>query len=340
MTTSSLSTSKKSSYNNDAEKDFSMILKQLKEVAQLPDSVIKKPLGIEMKNVVLSSLKSSNSNDETWKQAWNIIHQYTKELSYLSLPDPNLIIPLEAYNSLLTFLTSSSDKNMNMVNQAVQILDEMLMQSKVHPLPDLTTYTIVLEATCSAFKAEQAVQILLSMKDDDLLPTLHMYEIVIAACVKKNHWRRATQLLDLISKDIQQQGTVSISMQDKETISRISMLYSSVITSCAKSGEISKALKLFKDLRHQKLGFMPITSYNALMSACASSDRYWGDAIHIFDELTIAAKANSTDVPIPDIYTYTIAIRACARGRLLLAFSKILFFYLFASLKMLLISLI
>ncbi len=74
VTTSSLSTLKKSSYNYGAEKDFSMILKEVQEVAQLPDGVVNKSLGVEMKNIVLSSLQSLKSNDETWKQSWNIIN--------------------------------------------------------------------------------------------------------------------------------------------------------------------------------------------------------------------------------------------------------------------------
>jgi pentatricopeptide repeat protein len=148
------------------------------------------------------------------------------------------------------------------------------------------------------------------MKEDDIQPSFHIYELVIGACVKKNHWRRAIQMLDLLIKD----RAITIESKDKEIESKVAMLYSSVISSCAKSGEISRALKLFQDMRKLNVSSVPITSYNALMSACASSDRYWKDAIHVFDELSTMAAKNSTDVPNPDIYTLTIAIRACARG--------------------------
>jgi pentatricopeptide repeat protein len=67
-------------------------------------------------------------------------------------------------------------------------------------------------------------------------------------------------------------------------------------------------------MRKLNVSSVHITSYNALMSACASSDSYWKDAIHVFDELSTMAAKNSTDVPNPDTYTFTIAIRACARG--------------------------
>lgn len=302
------------SYINNVQEDFVSVLKDLKEIVNISSADMKKPLGVEMKNVILRLLASSTNTDETWKLAWSMIRQYASQLSLSSLPDPNLIIPIEAYNSLLTFITRSNGRNTtSQLQNAVQILDEILMQSDVHPLPDLSTYAILLEATCAESRAEQAVQILLTMKEDDVQPSLHIYELVIGACVKKNHWRRAIQMLDLLIKD-RTQSAITNESQDKEIESKVAMLYSSVISSCAKSGEISRALKLFKDMRKLNVSSIPITSYNALMSACASSDRYWKDAIHIFDELSTMAAKNLTDVPNPDIYTFTIAIRACARG--------------------------
>jgi pentatricopeptide repeat protein len=310
---SSLSKSTNEPCINVAEEDFGSVLKELQEILNFSSADTKKPLGVEMKNVILRLIKSSTNTDETWKLAWSMIRQYTSQLSLTSLPDPDLIIPIEAYNTLLKFITRSSGRNSSQLQNAVQILDEIMVQSQIHPLPDLSTYTIILEAMCAESRAEQAVQILLTMKEDDIKPSLHMYELVVGACVKKNHWRRAIQLLDLLIKD-QQHDAITVGSQDKEIESKVAMLYSSVISACAKSGEISRALKLYKDMCKLNVSSIPITSYNTLMSACASSDRYWKDAIHIFDELSTMAATNSTNVPNPDIYTLTIAIRACAKG--------------------------
>jgi pentatricopeptide repeat protein len=80
------------------------------------------------------------------------------------------------------------------------------------------------------------------------------------------------------------------------------MLYSSVISSCAKSGEISRALKLFQDMRKLNVSSVHITSYNALMSACASSDSYWKDAIHVFDDCLLWQQKTQ---PMYQILIYT-----------------------------------
>ncbi len=79
------------------------------------------------------------------------------------------------------------------------------------------------------------------------------------------------------------------------------------VSSCTKSGEISRALKLYKDMCKLNVSYISITSFNMLVSACASSDCYWKDAIQILDNLSIMAATNSTDVPNPDICT-------CAKG--------------------------
>jgi pentatricopeptide repeat protein len=213
LTPSPLSMSTNDSYINYVEEDFGSVLKDLKEIVNISSSDMKRPLGVEMKNVILRLLESSTNSDETWKLAWSMIRQYASQLSLSFLPSPNYIIPIEAYNSLLTFITRSNGRNAtSQLQNAVQILDEILVQSDVHPLPDLSTYTILLEATCAQSRTEQAAQILLTMKEDDIQPSFHFYELVIGACVKKNHWRHAIQMLDLLIKD----RAITIESKDKE----------------------------------------------------------------------------------------------------------------------------
>ena len=114
------------------------------------------------------------------------------------------------------------------------------------------------------------------------------------------------QLLDFLCDDH------STPNEFTENSVTIAMLYNNVITSFAKAGEISKAMQLFTDMCQRKIASsnsIPITTYHALMSACASSDRYWKDALKLFEECT-TNKSHELDV-----YVYTIAIRACARGK-------------------------
>jgi len=99
------------SYINNVQEDFVSVLKDLKEIVNISSADMKKPWGVEMKNVILRLLASSTNTDETWKLAWSMIRQYASQLSLSSLPDPNLIIPIEAYNSLLTFITRSNGRN-------------------------------------------------------------------------------------------------------------------------------------------------------------------------------------------------------------------------------------
>ena len=51
----------------------------------------------------------------------------------------------------------------------------------------------------------------------------------------------------------------------------------------------------------------PVISYNTVLAAAASTSR-WRDALSILDECHRAPGVE------PDIYTYTNAIRACAKG--------------------------
>jgi len=297
------SASTKKSYN--AEINIGVILDEMKQPISDVD-VVKKSLGVEMKNNIINLLLSSSESDKVWRKAWELIRQYTTELS--GLEDPALLIPVEAYNALLISMTSNGhNRTIKSSNwkEATQILDEMVLQSKIHPSPDFLTYKILLEATCCAGKAEQAVQIFMSMRKEHL-PSLQLYDIVITACLKKYHWRRAMQLLDFLCDDH------SMPNEFTDNSITIAMLYNNVITSFAKAGEISKAMQLFTDMCQRRIASnnsIPITTYHALMSACASSDRYWKDALKLFEECTTN---NSHEL---DVYTYTIAIRACARGR-------------------------
>jgi pentatricopeptide repeat domain-containing protein 1 len=104
-------------------------------------------------------------------------------------------------------------------------------------------------------------------------------------------WRRALQLFDTM---------------DEMNIQKTVVTYNTVISACARAGEVSTAKNLLQKMK--RAGISPnIYSFNAVMTACATSSR-WKDALHILDQCHIEPGVQ------PDIITYTNAMRACSRG--------------------------
>lgn len=163
---------------------------------------------------------------------------------------------------------------------------------RVHPRPTLVTYHHALEACVSAAESEQAVTLLMSMRDKGAEPTSHTFELVVRGLLKRSQWRRALQLLDL--------------MEDWE-VPQSTRIYNIIISACAKAREIGQAMALLKKMR--SLSIKPdVVTFNALISACASAGR-WKDSMSLLQQ---CQREPGVD---PDIITYTNAMRACARAR-------------------------
>jgi pentatricopeptide repeat domain-containing protein 1 len=110
--------------------------------------------------------------------------------------------------------------------------------------------------------------------------------LVIGALAKKLQWRRALQLLDVM---------------DENHVPMTVVTYNTVISACARAGEVGMAKSLLVKMRKQ--GLTPNTiSFNAVMSACASTSR-WRDALSILDQ------CHREPGVYPDIITYTSAMR-------------------------------
>ena len=163
---------------------------------------------------------------------------------------------------------------------------------RVHPRPTLVTYHHALEACASSAESEQAVTLLMSMRDKGAEPTSHTFDLVVRGLLKRSQWRRALQLLELM---------------EKWEIPQSTRIYNIIISACAKAREVGQAMALLQKMR--TLNIKPdVVTFNALLSACASAGR-WKDSMSLLQQ---CQREPGVD---PDIITYTNAIRACARAR-------------------------
>ena len=222
--------------------------------------------------------------------------------------DSSNIISIDAYNAVM-----SAMKEEKKWKEAVQFLAVMERgqqsngkkggaggikaktadnASRVHPLPTLVTYHHALEACVSAAESEQAVTLLMSMRNKGVELTSHTFELVVRGLLKRSQWRRALQLLDLMEEWEVPQST---------------RIYNIIISACAKAREVGQAMALLKKMR--SLNIKPdVVTFNALISACASAGR-WKDSMSLLQQ---CQREPGVD---PDIITYTNAMRACARAK-------------------------
>lgn len=98
-----------------------------------------------------------------------------------------------------------------------------------------------------------------------------------------------------------------LDVMDDLHIQKTVVTYNTVISACARAGEVGTAKNVLAKMKQS--GVKPnIISFNSLMAACASTSR-WKDALSILDQCHREPGVQ------PDIITYTNAMRACAKGR-------------------------
>ena len=222
--------------------------------------------------------------------------------------DTSNIMSVDAYNAVMSAM--KEEKNWKEAVQFLALMEKGQGSSnkggaagganvktaeaskRVHPRPTLVTYHHALEACVSAAESEQAVTLLMSMRDKGADPTSHTFELVVRGLLKRSQWRRALQLLDLMEEWEVPQST---------------RIYNIIISACAKAREVGQAMALLKKMR--SLSIKPdVVTFNALISACASAGR-WKDSMSLLQQ---CQREPGVD---PDIITYTNAMRACARAR-------------------------
>ncbi|GKY92676.1 hypothetical protein MPSEU_000237700 [Mayamaea pseudoterrestris] len=192
-------------------------------------------------------------------------------------------LELQAYDAYLACIAYDG-----LWKESVRVLRQMQDgQTK----PALSTYTIVIESCLYCNQPEQAGQLLVACVRQGVTPTIHLFEQVIAGLSRRLQWRKAMQLVD---------------MMDEMKLPKTLPLHNSMLVAMAKSSESIQAKSLLQRMKRE--GLRPTTlSYNSVISACANV-RYWKDALLVFDQCLREPGVS------PDIYTFTNAIRACAKG--------------------------
>lgn len=117
-----------------------------------------------------------------------------------------------------------------------------------HPQPTLVTYNHALEACVSSAESEQAVRLLMTMRDKGMEPSAHTFELVVRGLLKRSQWRRALQVLE---------------MMEKWGVPQSTRIYNNVISACAKAREVGEAMDLLKKMR--RAGIKPdVITFNAV----------------------------------------------------------------------------
>jgi len=246
-------------------------------------------------------------------------------------------LPIELYDAIFTcFLEKRQWQN------SIRLLEDMeLQQDENEAIRDNipgafaapSTYRMVIECCVRAGQIDRAYQILMNAiaranRDMTFVPTLYSFELVIGALcgnpsqymrgsTKDKHgqrqkqrpsqWRKALQLVTQLELLQQKQNPRSTTKIPNMTLSGIC---NPVLIAMCRAGEVAQA-KNFLLQRMKKNGVRPnVLSYNSAISLCASSPGRYKEALELFD----CCLRDPTLLDQPDIYTYTNAMRACAKG--------------------------
>ena len=245
-------------------------------------------------NKVPNNMNNSNSSEMTTipLQAYHVIlermvdaKQWKEAVRLLRLmEDATPLVAAAGATTTMTTLTAS----MNDVSPPIPITSTSVATATRghHPAPDVIAYREVIECCVGANQAEQAAQVLYSMKDRGVVPTTYACELVIGGLAKKLQWRRGLQLLELMTE---------------LNIPKTVITYNTVISACARAQEVGMAKSLLA--RMQKDGIRPDeVSFNSVIGACASTAR-WKDALSLLDQCYREPGVT------PNIYIYTNAMR-------------------------------
>jgi pentatricopeptide repeat protein len=222
----------------------------------------------------VSASKSSSSLTEP--------SMWIEEIQSLLQDYPN--VSLAVYNDMISYLMDSQKWR-----EGVRLLRQMEEGNSTRP--SAATYHAVVEGCLFANQLDLAVQVLQSAIEKSIKPTTSSFELAIVALSKRLQWRLAVQLFDLMTT---------------HDIEKNIQMYNAVLNACSKAREDIQARNLLVQMRKQ--GIKPnILSFNYVISASANAGR-WKEALSVLDQCHREPGVQ------PDIYTYTNAIRACAKG--------------------------
>ena len=214
------------------------------EILQSMELALVQPDATDIGLAVAAMCRHNKQEEGWWEKALELL---------LENASPDVLVPVDAYNAVLACMVDEARWK-----DALRLLREMERESlndnnhnkskqRKHPEPTLVTYREVIECCVAANRAEQAVQVLLSMTDRGVTPTVYAFELVISSLSKKLQWRRALQLLDLM---------------EAYKVQKTVLTYNTVISAMAKAKEVAMAKNLLSRMR--KEGIKPsIVTYNS-----------------------------------------------------------------------------
>lgn len=199
-------------------------------------------------------------------------------------------------------------------------------------------YSSVTAACGAAGSWEEALHALRMTSQKGLMPTRIAFNATLGALGKAGQWRHARKVLEDMRQDssaggfrtplkatgaaetsgmplqgeLPQAPMRAESYRGRRDYSKVTprpdvFSYTSVITACAKAGELERAVETFHDMRRARVEPNLIT-YNALISACGPPRGDWRRALSFVEEMLNSGLT-------PDDFTLTTVIAACEAAR-------------------------
>ena len=206
------------------------------EILEAMDKALVEPLPEDLGLVVAAMCRNNKQESGWWKKALDLL-----------LDNPSPEIPVDAYDAVFSCMVDERKWK-----ESIRLLREMergstIGEKQLHPEPTLSTYREVIECCVAANKVDQALQLILSMTDRGITPTVYTFELLISALSKKLQWRRALQLLDLMGEF---------------NVTKTVLTYNTIISACSRAKEVGQTKNLL--MRMKKEGIKPsIVTYNS-----------------------------------------------------------------------------
>jgi len=167
-----------------------------------------------------------------------------------------------------------------------------VMKEKFGVVPDIVTYTSVINACGASGDWQQALRLLEELEENGLSANNITYSSVIRACGRAGRWDKALTTFHRMREQELQPDLVT---------------YNNVLNACAQAAKVDQALELLGQMDNHVNGRIrpDVVSYTAVIKACERSGR-WSSSLEVLRRMI----ANGLS---PDIMTYNAVLRVCAR---------------------------
>jgi len=263
----------------------------LKVLEKMADAMLKPDAG-DVHLIVLALCRNNKEQPGLWEDAFELLLQYAAGTDEGGEAARG-VVDVVSYNAVLKCMGEEQRWEDSIRLMKLMENDEDAARTSSHPIPNMATYHVVIEALSSS-QGDQAAEIIRSMPKRGIIPTVYTFELAMPTLLK-DHKRldRAVDLLDM--------------MHDLKIVSP-TVFYNKAISALARVGQLEPATRLLSKMKERKIERDTVT-FNALISACANKGRAT-DALKLLNECKEEERVEL------DIITYTNTIRACARGNM------------------------